>query len=115
MLAGCLVVFILSLASRHSSLARLLSKFAVFAAALKMGGRRPDRLAESLSILLSASGLYYYLIVLKQRGGRHDRGCWNDKGAPLHCGHAVFAAVADHRLGIVILVADGFSFFLNGC
>jgi len=66
LLAGCLAVFILSLAG-IPPLAGFLGKFAVFAAALKIGGvAGPAGWLTLLAIALSAVGLYYYLIVLKQ-------------------------------------------------
>lgn len=66
LLAGCLIVFILSLAG-IPPLAGFFGKFAVFAAALKLGGLAgPAGWLTVLAILLSAVGLYYYLLVLKQ-------------------------------------------------
>ncbi|HEX2855169.1 MAG TPA: NADH-quinone oxidoreductase subunit N [Opitutaceae bacterium] len=65
LLAGCLAVFILSLAG-IPPLAGFFGKFAVFAAALQLGGI--SGLAGWLTlaaIFLSAVALYYYLIVLK--------------------------------------------------
>ena len=65
-LAGCLAVYILSLAG-IPPLAGFMGKFAVFAEALRIGG-----LAASagwlafLAIAMSAVGLYYYLLILKQ-------------------------------------------------
>lgn len=66
LLALCLLVFILSLAG-IPPLAGFFGKFAVFAAALKLGGLSGiiGWLAV-LAIALSAVALYYYLIVLKQ-------------------------------------------------
>ena len=66
LLAMCLLVFILSLAG-IPPLAGFFGKFAVFAAALKLGGLSGiiGWLAV-LAIALSAVALYYYLIVLKQ-------------------------------------------------
>jgi NADH-quinone oxidoreductase subunit N len=66
LLAGCLFVFILSLAG-IPPLAGFFGKFAVFAAALQLGG--VSSIAGSLTILaifLSAVALYYYLVILKQ-------------------------------------------------
>lgn len=66
MLAACLFIFILSLAG-IPPLAGFLGKFYVFAAALHFGN--PGGLVGwlvVLAILLSAVGLYYYLLILKQ-------------------------------------------------
>ena len=66
LLAGSLVVFILSLAG-IPPLAGFFGKFAVFAAALKISGvAGPAGWLTLLAIALSAVALYYYLIVLKQ-------------------------------------------------
>jgi NADH-quinone oxidoreductase subunit N len=65
-LAGCLLVFILSLAG-IPPLAGFFGKFAVFSAALSMGGvSGPVGWLTILAILLSAVALYYYLGILKQ-------------------------------------------------
>ncbi len=66
LLAGCLAIFVLSLAG-IPPLAGFFGKFIVFAEALKSGG-----LATStgwlalLAIAMSAVALYYYLLILKQ-------------------------------------------------
>jgi NADH-quinone oxidoreductase subunit N len=66
LLAGCLAVFILSLAG-IPPLAGFFGKFAVFAAAIRLGGiTAPAGALAVLAIALSAVALYYYLIVLKQ-------------------------------------------------
>src|SRR6202042_3737555 len=66
LLAGCLLIFILSLAG-IPPLAGFVGKFAVFAAALQLGGLTgPAGCLTLLAILLSAVGLYYYLLILKQ-------------------------------------------------
>lgn len=66
LLAGCLLIFILSLAG-VPPLAGFFGKFAVFAAALKLGGvAGPAGWLAVAAILLSTVALYYYLIVVKQ-------------------------------------------------
>lgn len=66
LLAGCLAIFVLSLAG-IPPLAGFFGKFAVFAAALQLGGLAgPAGWLTLLAIALSAVALYYYLIVLKQ-------------------------------------------------
>lgn len=66
LLAGCLAVFILSLAG-IPPLAGFFGKFAVFAAALQLGGLQTAAGWLTLfAIAMSAVGLYYYLLILKQ-------------------------------------------------
>lgn len=65
-LAGCLAIFILSLAG-IPPLAGFFGKFYVFAAALQLGGiSGPAGWLAIAAIGLSALALYYYLVVLKQ-------------------------------------------------
>jgi NADH-quinone oxidoreductase subunit N len=66
LLAGCLAIFILSLAG-IPPLAGFFGKFIVFAAALKLGGvAGPAGWLALLAIAFSAVALYYYMVVLKQ-------------------------------------------------
>jgi NADH-quinone oxidoreductase subunit N len=66
LLAGCLTVFVLSLAG-IPPLAGFFGKFSVFVAALQAGGlASPLGVLTLLAIALSAVALYYYLAVLKQ-------------------------------------------------
>ena len=65
-LAGCLAIYILSLAG-IPPLAGFLGKFAVFADALRAGGLNgPTGWLAFLAIAMSAVALYYYLLILKQ-------------------------------------------------
>ncbi len=66
LLAGCLMVNVLSLAG-VPPLAGFFAKFAVFAGALQAGGAGSPAGALALAAIgLSAVGLYYYLVILKQ-------------------------------------------------
>jgi len=66
LLAGCLAVFVLSLAG-VPPLAGFFGKFTVFATALKLSGLNgPVGWLTLAAIALSAVGLYYYLLILKQ-------------------------------------------------
>jgi NADH-quinone oxidoreductase subunit N len=66
LLAACLFVFILSLAG-IPPLAGFFGKFLVFGAAFKLAGvSGPAGWLGLLAIAMSAVGLYYYLLILKQ-------------------------------------------------
>lgn len=66
LLAGCLAIYILSLAG-IPPLAGFFGKFVVFAGALQVGGLMdPAGWLALLAIAMSAVAFYYYLIVLKQ-------------------------------------------------
>jgi NADH-quinone oxidoreductase subunit N len=66
LLAGCLAIFVLSLAG-IPPLAGFFGKFAVFAAVLRLGGLGgPVGWLAIAAIALSTVGLYYYLLILKQ-------------------------------------------------
>jgi NADH-quinone oxidoreductase subunit N len=66
LLAGCLAIFVLSLAG-IPPLAGFFGKFAVFAAVLRLGGLGgPMGWLALAAIALSAVALYYYLLILKQ-------------------------------------------------
>lgn len=65
-LAGCLAIYILSLAG-IPPLAGFLGKFAVFSDALQAGGLSgPTGWLAFLAIAMSVVALYYYLLILKQ-------------------------------------------------
>ena len=66
LLAGCLFIYVLSLAG-IPPLAGFVGKFAVYSAALQLGGlASPAGWLALLAIALSAVALYYYLLILKQ-------------------------------------------------
>jgi NADH-quinone oxidoreductase subunit N len=66
LLAGCLGIFVLSLAG-IPPLSGFFGKFLVFSSALLLGGpTRPAGVLAILAIAMSAVSLYYYLKVLKQ-------------------------------------------------
>ena len=92
LLAGCLAVFVLSLAG-IPPLAGFFGKFSVFAAALKLGGLDgPAGWLTLAAIFLSAVALYYYLIVLK---------------------HALVAAPSPSAARIKVPASAGFALILS--
>jgi NADH-quinone oxidoreductase subunit N len=99
LLAGCLLVFILSLAG-VPPLAGFFGKFAVFAAALKLGGvAGPAGWLALAAILLSAVALYYYLIVVKQAFVAQAPA----KPAPIAVSPVALATLVAAALAIIVL------------
>jgi NADH-quinone oxidoreductase subunit N len=94
LLAGCLFVFILSLAG-IPPLAGFFGKFWVFAAALRLGGLAGTAgWLAILGIFLSAVALYYYLVVLKQALVAKPAGGAAPIAVPLPAKLALFFAAA---------------------
>ncbi|MGA2692945.1 MAG: NADH-quinone oxidoreductase subunit N [Opitutaceae bacterium] len=94
LLGGCLAVFILSLAG-IPPLAGFYGKFAVFAAALQLGGLAgPAGWLAVMAIGLSALALYYYLIVLKQALVTAPAGDAKPIAVPVAAGVTLVAAAA---------------------
>lgn len=109
LLAGCLALFILSLAG-IPPLAGFFGKFAVFAAALQLGGISGIAGWLTLAaIFLSAVALYYYLIVLK-----HALVAGPDSGRDAPISTPAASALALVLAAILLVVLGAFPSLLLG-